>query len=341
MFVEKLEKFSHNALHMNQNQTATCTSECGLCEANSAHLIESHDRHGKSLSVVICGNCGVIHNDPIPSASDLSQFYTYEYRKSYKGTSEPKLRHSARYFPNASQHIQQHWRYYKATKRILDIGSGSGEFVFLMRELDKDAAGLEPTRDYAEFCQKRFGLDITIGEIDTFYPIGGYDHIRLHHVVEHLRDPIANLRRISEWLNKGGTIYVEVPDFEQDCRDKTPGRMFHYGHIYNFDRSSFTYLVESAGLQILERTGSTSAFLGRPDQARPDQTRPDQTWDIPSKIDFYQMHKSGKLKEKSRAAKILKKISKSWKEHKIIKSKGTHLNIANQVAMDLRQSLHL
>jgi len=259
----------------NQNQTTTCTSECGICGSNSAHLIESHDRHGNPLRVVVCRNCGVIHNDPIPSASDLSLFYTDTYRKSYKGTSEPKLRHSARYFSDVSQHIQQYWRYYQATKRILDIGSGSGEFVFLLRELGKDSAGLEPTRDYAEFCQKRFGLNITIGEIDTFSPIGGYDHIRLHHVVEHLRDPIANLHRISKWLNKDGTIYVEVPDFERYCRVKTPGRIFHYGHIYNFDRSSFTYLVESAGLKIIERTGSTSAFLGRPDQTRPDQTRPD------------------------------------------------------------------
>ena len=130
-----------------QNQTSPCTSECGLCEGNSAHLIESHDRHGKPLRVVVCANCGVIHNDPIPSASDLSIFYTNEYRKSYKGTTEPKLRHSARYFRTASQHIQKYWRYYQGTKCVLDIGSGSGEFVFLMRELGKDASGLEPTRD--------------------------------------------------------------------------------------------------------------------------------------------------------------------------------------------------
>jgi len=324
----------------NQHQTNTCTSECGLCEATSAHLIESRDRHGKSLRVVVCAKCGVVHNDPIPTASDLSRFYTDEYRLSYKGTSEPKLRHSARYFPAAAGHIQQHWKYYKNTKRILDIGSGSGEFVFLMRELGKDAAGLEPTRNYAEFCQKRFGLDITIGEIDTFSPTGVYDHIRLHHVVEHLRDPIANLHHISGWLSEGGTIYVEVPDFERYCRVKTPGRIFHYGHIYNFDRSSFTHLIESAGLQIIERTGSTSAFLRISDQTKPDQTRPDQTWDISTKIDFYQMHKSGKLKEKSRITKILTKVAKGWREHRLIKSHGTHLNIANQVALELRNSLH-
>jgi len=323
----------------NQQQTAKCVSSCGLCGATSAQLIESHDRHGKSLRIVVCENCGVVHNDPIPTARDLSRFYTDEYRLSYKGTSEPKLRHSARYFPSASEHIKQHWKYYKSTNQILDIGSGSGEIVFLMEALGKNAVGLEPTRDYAKFCQERFGLDITIGEIDTFSPDGKYDHIRLHHVVEHLRDPITNLCQISGWLNEGGSIYIEVPDFEEYCRVKSPGRIFHYGHIYNFDRDSFTYLIKSAGLEIIERTGATSAFLQRPSERRPSGRRPSERSDISCKIEYYQMHKSGKLKQKSIMVKILAKLVKRWREYIIIKSNGTHLNIAKQFALELKQSL--
>lgn len=321
------------------SRTTPCISECGLCESTSAHPIESRDRHGNPLRVVVCDHCGVIHNDPIPTAGDLSRFYADEYRKSYKGTREPRLRHSARYFPAVSRHIQQHWRHYEAVKRLLDIGSGSGEFVFLMRELGKDVTGLEPSRDYARFCQEHFGLKITTGEIDGFSPDGGYDHIRLNHVVEHLRDPIAKLRHISTWLNEDGTIYVEVPDFERYCRVKTPGRLFHYGHIYNFDRASFTYLAVSAGLQIIEQTGATSAFMGLPNRTKPGQAASVQTWGISSKIEFYQKHKSGKLVETGRFSKIMAKAAKGCREHKIIKSHGTHLNIANHFARELKQSL--
>lgn len=321
------------------NQAITCISACGLCQSTSAHLIESHDRKGKPLRVVVCGLCGVVHNDPIPSVSDLSHFYAEEYRKSYKGTKEPKLRHSARYFPTASKHIKQYWRYYQTAQRVLDIGSGSGEFVFLMRQLGKESSGLEPTRDYAEFCQKRLDLDITVGEIDTFTPTGGYDHIRLHHVVEHLRDPIANLRRISQWLNDGGTIHLVVPDFERYCRLKSPGRIFHYGHIYNFDQSSFTYLVASSGLKIIERTGPTSAFLGKADYVDAELAGVDQSWNIASKIELYHRHKNGDLSEASRLTKLWRKISRRWNEYKIIKSQGSHAKIANQIAKQLMQSL--
>lgn len=325
---------------MNQNPTDVIKSECGLCKSSIAHLIERRDRHRNDLRVVVCGNCGVVHNDPIPTASELSSFYKDEYRLSYKKTREPKLRHSARYFPAVSHHIEKYWEFYKNAKQILDVGSGSGEFVYLMRALGKDAAGLEPSKDYAEFCQKCYGLDVVNGEIDNFTPPTLYDHIRLHHVVEHLRDPIAHLRHVSKWLNKNGIIYVSVPDFERYCCVKTPGSIFHFGHIYNFDRDSFLYIVESAGLKVLERTGPTSAFVGIQDQPSSNQVKPRLEWDIPSKIECYQLHKVGKLKAKSRIVRFFRKASRALKVHVMIKFHGTHLKIAQKVATNLRESLN-
>lgn len=324
---------------MNQIANDIVNSDCGLCQSSTAHQIEISDRNGNPLRVVVCDNCGVVHNDPIPTASELTNFYKNEYRISYKKTREPKVRHSARYFPAVARHIQKFWKYYQNAERVLDIGSGSGEFVYLMRDLGKDVVGLEPTKDYAEFCQKRYGLAIVNGEIDHFTPPALYDHIRLHHVVEHLRDPIAHLRLASQWLKKEGTIFVSVPDFEQYCRVKTPGSIFHYGHIYNFDRDSFDYLVKSAGLKILERTSPTTAFLGIQDQEESEQGKPALEWAIAEKIELYHMHKAGKLKEKSRMKRFFAKVSKAYKIHRMIKSHGNHLGIAKKVAIQLRESL--
>jgi hypothetical protein len=189
------------------------------------------------------------------------------------------------------------------------------------------------------FAKKKFGLNITVGEILTFNPTETYDHIRLHHVVEHLRNPVLKLRRAASWLNQGGTIYVEVPDFERYCKVKTPGRIFHYGHIYNFDRDSFSYLVHAAGLQIVERTGPTSAFLTHASPEQSQHSQHETTWDIPSKIAFYQLHKSGKLKTKSRIEKWWKKLAKAWRGQKIIQENGTHTHIGTHISKMLKQAL--
>lgn len=323
----------------NPYSSITNHSACGICGETKAYSIESLDRHRRPLSVVICGGCGVVRNDPVPDAEKLSRFYADDYRKTYKGTEKPKLRHSARYFTKARSHIERHWRHYKTSNRILDIGSGSGEFLFLMQKLGKKATGLEPTHTYANFCRKRMGLNITVGEIDNFKPDDEYDHIRLCHVVEHLRDPVANLRMVSGWLAEKGTLYVEVPDFEHYCRTKTPGKIFHYGHIYNFDHETFEIMIRLAGLEIVDRLGPTSAFLRPTSQAIPVPVA--LKWPIQDKIEFYKRHKAGQLCKRSVSAKLFAKAIKTWREHWVIASSPDHLAIANHAAQSLRKVIPL
>lgn len=308
------------------------SSTCPICHSNNAYPIESQDRKGAPLTVVICTGCGVVHNDPIPTPVELEHFYSEAYRKTYKGTHQPRLRHAARYFPAVAQHIRTHWSHYQSRRHILDVGSGSGEFVFLMQSLGKQVTGLEPTRDYADFCRNTLQIPIITGAIHDFQPDSPFDHIRLNHVVEHLADPVSSLKMIADWLSPGGTIYVEVPDFEQYCRSKTPGRMFHYGHIFNFDRCSFTRMVTEAGLQIIERTGHTAAFLA-PTDGHPS---PADGWPVQEKLHLYEQHRQGMLRNPVCSQRIMKKALKALQEHRLILRHPSHLGIARQAAQSLQ-----
>lgn len=321
------------------NQHSTSVSYCGLCGASTAYLIECQDRNGMPLDVLICSHCGVVHNDPIPSVNELSRFYAEQYRKSYKGTRRPKLRHAARYFPAVASHIKEHWKHYQSVSRVLDVGSGSGEFLYLMHKLGKQAVGLEPTKDYAQFCRERFGLEVITGEIGDFQPQVKFDHIRLCHVVEHLPDPVGSLRTISDWLVESGTMHVSVPDFKTYCRKKTPGRIFHYGHIYNFDHDTFEFLIKLSGLEILERLGPTSAFLRR--SSRIPDNDPLLNWKITDKIEFYRQCREGKHRARSCFEKCVTKILKSMKEHRIMATHRSHVTVANQASESLRRALLL
>ncbi len=322
---------------MNSDRFTSTSRACGICGEASSHLIESTDRHGDPLRVVVCLGCGVVHNDPIPDAVELAGFYSKEYRSAYKGTCEPRLRHAARYFRSASRHIRRQWKFYEPARSVLDIGSGSGEFLFLMKELGKSVKGLEPNVGYSDFCRKRLGLDIRTGEIDSFEPGERFDHIRLSHVVEHLRDPVDKLRRVAGWLSEGGTLYVEVPDFETYCAKKTPGKIFHYGHIYNFDRDSFERLVAAAGLRIVERAGATAAFLTRSDG--PCGFGPISPARVEEKVGLYQAHRSGRLRKRSRWARILGKLARFWKDHRVVVSVPDHVAIGKSAVGELKKRL--
>lgn len=53
------------------------------------------------------------------------------------------------------------------------------------------------------------------------YPTESVDEVRLHHVFEHFPRPIACALLASwfSWLRRGGTIRIEVPDFERSSRE--------------------------------------------------------------------------------------------------------------------------
>ena len=144
--------------------------------------------------------------------------------------------------------------------RVLDVGAGSGEFVFLMRALGKEAVGVEPNRGYSAWCREELGLDVRTAHLEPgLFGAGSFDLIRLNHVLEHLNDPVKYLAIVRTWLAPGGVIQVEVPNIEEDCRVKSRGNIFHYGHIWNFNPWTLRAVAGLAGLEELGATRERSA----------------------------------------------------------------------------------
>ena len=64
---------------------------------------------------------------------------------------------------------------------------------------------------------------------------------------------------LKAWLAPGGVIHVEVPNIEEDCRVKSRGNMFHYGHIWNFNSWTLRAVAGLAGLEEIDATRERSA----------------------------------------------------------------------------------
>lgn len=94
-------------------------------------MVSDLDRQGKPLTTLLCDGCGHVFNDPIPTAEELAAFYARDYRVSYKGAARPRGRQIARNF----ELIERYWRQWAQMMtnrpRMLDIGAGSGEFLFV------------------------------------------------------------------------------------------------------------------------------------------------------------------------------------------------------------------
>ena len=232
-------------------------------------LVSETDRHGRPLRTLICMETGLVRNDPVPSDEELTQFYADDYRVAYKGAAKPRRRQVLRNFRRAAEYVRTFRDVLDPAIHVLDVGAGSGEFAYLMARLGKTVKGIEPNSAYAAYCREALGLDVHTAHLSPdLFPPEQFDLIRLNHVLEHLNDPIAYLQQIASWLKEPGLLYVEVPNVEVYCREKSRGGMFHYAHIFNFNPWTLRTCAGLAGLveapETAQRTsGSTGVFFRR------------------------------------------------------------------------------
>lgn len=74
--------------------------------------------------------------------------------------------------------------------KILDVGTGGGEFAYLLQSLGHDISGIEPNKGYADYSKQEYGLNIQIGFIQDIQQLDeSFDLITIWHVLEHTENP--------------------------------------------------------------------------------------------------------------------------------------------------------
>ncbi len=228
------------------SSSATAESPCPVCGEIAAVLVSSQDRYGDELRTVACGRCGLYRNDPLPTIAQLKAYHEVEYRKSYKGHREPKAKNVYRSRQLAARRMAALSRWFPAGGQVLDAGSGSGEFLLLLREKGFSPQGLEADDAYAGFARKQYQVPVaSAGLLDADFAPASFDAITLFHVLEHQPDPVAVLARLGQWLKPGGVLVVEVPNL--DCPHQHPAKRFHFAHVLGFTPPSLALAAHRAG----------------------------------------------------------------------------------------------
>jgi SAM-dependent methyltransferase len=98
----------------------------------------------------------------------------------------------------------------KRPSRLLDVGSGTGEFLLRMRDLGWQVMGQDVDPKAAEVV-RRAGIECLVGPIESATIDDRFDVITLHHVVEHLHDPVRTLSACRRLLAPGGLVWLATP----------------------------------------------------------------------------------------------------------------------------------
>jgi len=98
--------------------------------------------------------------------------------------------------------------------RLLDVGAGDGRFLATAQRAGYEVTGTEVSKAGATYAQER-GFNVHLGQItDLALPEASFDVATIWHVLEHVPDPRAVLRKVHALLRPGGILAVAAPNEE-------------------------------------------------------------------------------------------------------------------------------
>ncbi|CAN5251789.1 hypothetical protein BH11PSE2_BH11PSE2_04270 [soil metagenome] len=249
-------------------------SGCPLCGSDKTSGVSNRDRRGRAVRTHLCEACGMVFNSPMASQQVLLKAYAEDFRRLAPPGAEPDLSHIVRVFARLDRALPGYWPLIKGRSRILDACAGSGEFVYVMKNLGYSVTALEPVPEAAAYCRKTLGLQVeTINVADKIFPANTFDLIRLFHLLVHIKEPAGLLRRMREWLRDDGLLYIELPNIEAEAEHKPKGQIFDIGHAHAFNPVTLRLLLRGAGFEeipeTVERHSGTTAGFFRKAEPRP------------------------------------------------------------------------
>jgi len=208
-----------------------------------------------------CGDCQLVYQYPLPATPVLKDLYGREDDKYFKDEGrgidyvkgEPWLRATASFY------IDQITRYYDndlATANVLDFGCATGVMLDEFKKRGADVTGIELSKWSCKYAREKYGLMVYNENIfDVKLPESTFDIITTSHVIEHVTDPVAVIKRLGQLLKPGGLLFIAVPDVDSlGC--SIFGKRWHYylpdEHLYLFNERSINRAVISAGLNCLD-----------------------------------------------------------------------------------------
>ncbi|NUQ39403.1 MAG: class I SAM-dependent methyltransferase, partial [Caldilineales bacterium] len=137
--------------------------------------------------------------------------------------------------------------------RLLDVGCGSGAYGASLLRLGWQVDGIEPDSAAAERARAA-GVQVSAGDLfSSPLPAAAYDAITLWHVLEHLDDPVAGLRRLRPALKPGGLLLLETPNFAGLGARLTRSHWFHLDlprHRVHFTPAGLAQALTLAGFHV-------------------------------------------------------------------------------------------
>jgi 2-polyprenyl-3-methyl-5-hydroxy-6-metoxy-1,4-benzoquinol methylase len=146
--------------------------------------------------------------------------------------------------------------------RLLDVGCGRGDLGSWLVRRGWSVVGVEPSAGACGVARAR-GVDARVGTLaEVKLESETYDAVVFRQSLEHVDDPVVDLRRARKALRDGGVAIISVPNFGCWQSRRFGERWFHLDlprHRFHFDANVLSSTLARAGFAKVEMSTSSSA----------------------------------------------------------------------------------
>lgn len=208
-----------------------------------------------------------------------AQFAEYMAARGQAGGADPEQSYQ-KWMPEGQRRRALLEPWLKPGMSVLELGTATGFLLDAIRDrVGDELVGIEPGDAFRGFARARLGIE---AHPDRSAVEGRhFDLVLAYYVVEHLRDPVAELSQWRELLNPGGHLAIEVPNVDDalvrywqvDAFDRFYWQKAHY---FNYSQQTLSMVLKMAGFDEV-------------------QTVPVQRYDISNHIHWLRLGKPGGL----------------------------------------------
>jgi 2-polyprenyl-3-methyl-5-hydroxy-6-metoxy-1,4-benzoquinol methylase len=194
---------------------------------------------------------------PVPEPEEAAQVYEQDYFKGAEhghgyvdyDTDKEAMRETF------GDHVRKFEKILSKKGKLLDVGAATGFFMKIANEKDWQTHGVELSPYAAEVARKK-GLKVETGTLRKLtLPKESFDVVTMWDVVEHMPDPVGDIRIAHSMLRPGGLLAINTPD-SGSLYSKIMGSRWHLfvppEHIWYFNRKSLRRLLQNQGFEVLE-----------------------------------------------------------------------------------------
>jgi 2-polyprenyl-3-methyl-5-hydroxy-6-metoxy-1,4-benzoquinol methylase len=252
-------------------------SECPVCKSEKINFYFNQIDKNIGIQGIFssskCSNCKAIFLNPQPTYKESGKFYPneeyYSFNKIIKKEDSIKTRIKLGlykiYFSNGKNIFEKilfspikffsRGTILNKEIRLLDIGCGSGQFLYEMKSLGLEVYGIEPGK-FDKEENKKYNLNIKQGNIESVkYKKEYFDMITLNHVLEHINNPNETLSCIKRILKEEGVLIIGVPNTNSLAFKIFKKNWYQLDiprHLINYSESNLKLLLEEDGFKTIK-----------------------------------------------------------------------------------------